>query len=72
MDEVGSLDSSRDLQPIRAKNFINRLHLVLHACVQIFDVIFFGVKIWNGLSKTMRYRLTDIVYAYNFPEGRIR
>ena len=29
MDEVGSLDSSRDLQPIHAKIFINRLYLVL-------------------------------------------
>ena len=41
MDYVGSLDSSRDLQPIHAKGFINRLHLVLHACVEIFDVTFF-------------------------------
>ena len=29
MDSVGSLDSSRDLQPIHAKIFVNRLHLVL-------------------------------------------
>jgi len=29
MDQVGSLDSSRDLQPICAKNFINKLHLIL-------------------------------------------
>ena len=29
MDYVGSLDSSCDLQPIHAKSFINRLHLVL-------------------------------------------
>jgi hypothetical protein len=29
MDLVGSLDSSRDLQPIHAKSFINRLHLIL-------------------------------------------
>jgi hypothetical protein len=29
MDYVGSLDSSRDLQPIHTKSFINRLHLVL-------------------------------------------
>ena len=29
MDQVGSLDSSRDLQSIHAKNFVNRLHLVL-------------------------------------------
>ena len=41
MDYVGSLDSSRDLQPIHAKNFINKFHLVLHACVKIFDVTFF-------------------------------
>ena len=29
IDWVGSLDSSRDLQPIYAKSFVNRLHLVL-------------------------------------------
>ena len=29
MDYVGSLDSSCNLQPIHAKSFINRLHLVL-------------------------------------------
>ena len=38
MDYVGSLDSSCDLQPIYAKSFINRLHLVLHICVETFDV----------------------------------
>jgi len=42
-DYVGSLDSSRDLQPIHAKSFVNRLYLVLHACVETFDVIFFCV-----------------------------
>ena len=45
MDYVGSLDSSRDLQPIRAKSFVNRLHLVLYACGQTFHVMFLGVKI---------------------------
>ena len=29
IDSVGSLDSSRDLQPTHAKSFVNRLHLVL-------------------------------------------
>ena len=42
---VGSLDSSCDLQPIRAKNFVNRFRLILHACVQIFDVMFLSVQI---------------------------
>ena len=37
----GSLDSSRDLQPIHTKSFVNRLHLVHHACVETFDVTFF-------------------------------
>ena len=41
MDYVGSLDSSRDLQPIHAKKFINRLHLVFYTCIEIFDVMFF-------------------------------
>ena len=43
MDYVGSLDSSRDLQPIHAKSFINRLHLIIHTCVETFDVMFFCV-----------------------------
>ena len=57
MDWVGSLDSSRDLQPIYAKNFVNRLHLVHHACVEIFDVMVFcvygvyGVRSKQGLNK---------------------
>ena len=29
MDKVGSLDSSRDLQPNHAKSFVNILYLVL-------------------------------------------
>ena len=41
MDLVGSLDSSRDLQPIHVKCFVNKFHLVFHTCVKIFDVIFF-------------------------------
>ena len=41
IDYVGSLDSSRDLQHIHAKNFVNRFHLVLHTCVEIFNVMFF-------------------------------
>ena len=41
MNKVGSLDSSRDLQPIYAKSFVSRLHLVLYTCVEIFDVTFF-------------------------------
>jgi len=45
MNLVCSLDSSRDLQPIRVKSFINRLYLVLHIYVQTFNVTFFGVKI---------------------------
>ena len=50
IDYVGSLDSSRDLQPIHAKNFVNRLHLVFHACVETFDVTFFLRlrDLWGG------------------------
>ena len=57
MDYVGSLDSSRDLQPIHIKNFVNRLHLVLHVCVETFNVMFFlclrvyGVRIKHSLGK---------------------
>ena len=35
------LDSSRDLQPIYAKSFVNRLYLVLYTFVEIFDVMVF-------------------------------
>ena len=49
MDYVGSLDSSRDLQHIHAKNFVNRFHLVLHTCVEIFDVTFFlHLRVYGG------------------------
>ena len=45
VDKVGSLDSSCDLQLIRVKNFTNKFYLVLlHTCVQSFDVMFLGVK----------------------------
>ena len=29
-----------DLQPNRVKSFVNRFHLILHACVQTCDVMF--------------------------------
>ena len=50
IDHVGSLDSSRNLQPIHTKSFVNRLHLVLHACVETFDVMFFLRlrDLWGG------------------------
>ena len=46
----GSLDSSRDLQPIYTKNFVNRLYLVLYACVKTFDVtVFLRLQgLWGG------------------------
>ena len=47
MDQVGSLDSSRDLQLIRAKSFVNRFYLVLNACVITPDVMFLGVNFLN-------------------------
>ena len=47
MHYVGSLDLSRDLQLIRAKGFVNKFYLILHTCVQIFDVTVVGVKFWD-------------------------
>ena len=41
IDYVCSLDSSRNLQPIYAKSFVNRFYLLLHVCVKTFDVMFF-------------------------------
>ena len=46
---IGSLDSSRDLQPIHEeKKFVNKFHLVLHTYVKIFDVTFFCVHGFTG------------------------
>jgi len=51
MDCIGDIfyynrmDSSRDLQSICTKSFVNRHHLILYTCVQIFDVMFLDVKI---------------------------
>ena len=53
MNQVGSLDSSRDLQPFHVKSFVNRLHLVLHACVEIFDVTFFYVYSFMGWERAL-------------------
>ena len=33
------------------KSFVTRFYLILHACVQIFDVMFSGVKFWD-LNRT--------------------
>ena len=42
----GSGPPGRDTdKPIYAKSFINRLHLVLHACVETFDVTIF-LRLW--------------------------
>ena len=43
MDYVGSLDSSRDLQPIYGNFFVNILHLILYVCIEIFNVMFFCI-----------------------------
>jgi hypothetical protein len=48
MDYFGSKDSSRDFTPSCVISFSFRLHLMLHACVQIFDVMdekFLGEKL---------------------------
>jgi len=50
MDKVGSLDSPRDLQPIRAKGFVNRFYLVLP--IQTFNVMFLGVNFLNLTTGT--------------------
>ena len=44
MDQVGSLDSSRDLPLIYAKSFVNKLYLLFHTCVETFDITFFSVS----------------------------
>ena len=51
---MGSLDSSRDLQPIHAKSFVNRLHLVLHACIETFDVTVF-LRLWVGTKQSPKW-----------------
>ena len=59
MITVASLDSSRDLQPIHTKSFINRLHLVLHVCVKIFDVTFF---LFTELEKVKMPEEAPVLY----------
>ena len=44
MDVVGSLDSSRDLQLICVKSFVNKFYLILYACVQTLNVMGFRVN----------------------------
>ena len=58
MNEVDSLNSSHDLQSIRAKSFISRFYLVLHACVQTFDVMFLDVN-FIDLNK-VSFRSLDV------------
>jgi len=55
---VGSLDSSRDLQHIYVKSFVNKLHLVLYACVEIFDVTFFCIYGVYGVGTRALVSLT--------------
>ena len=49
MDYLASLDSSRDLQPICAKSFINRLHLVLQ-----IDLLLILAPEYSVLYETVR------------------
>ena len=53
MDEVDLLDSSRDLQPIHAKSFINRLYLVLLNGKILFQKIF-GRETKHGLMSAKK------------------
>ena len=48
MDYVGSLDSSRDLQPIHAKSFVNRFHLILQ--ISKISTIKFYARTKEGLT----------------------
>jgi len=50
MDKLGSLDSSRDLEPIRVKSFINRYHLVL-----LNAKILFPKFLENGTKQDLIY-----------------
>ena len=64
---IGFISRFSDLQPIRVTTFINRLHLVLNAYVQIFDVMFLGVKIWDLNTPKMvaiNYICTPIKYNH--------
>ena len=61
------LDSSRDLQLILAKSFVNRFYLILHLCVQIFDVMFLGVNfmVLNKVALNICYLTTHNLWCYN-------
>ena len=64
MDYVASLDSSRDLRPIHVKNFINRLHLILYTCIEIFDSTFFFCGVYGCLKKLRQMWLVALVRAH--------
>jgi hypothetical protein len=44
---IGLKDSSRDFTVNCAISFLFRLHLMLHACVAKFNVMFWDEKFWN-------------------------
>ena len=52
MAQLGSKNSSRNLHMNYAIGFFFCPHLILHACVQTFDVIFCG-KIFFNLNKAL-------------------
>jgi hypothetical protein len=47
MDQLGLKDSSRDFTVNCAISFLFRLHLMLHACVARFDVMFWDENFWE-------------------------
>ena len=58
------IDSSRDLQPICAKYFVNRFYLILYAYVQIFDVIFLNINFINLYRALNKSRIHAVALAW--------
>ena len=46
MARLGSKDSSRNLHANYAIGFLFYLHLMVHVCVQTFNVMFMAKKFW--------------------------
>ena len=54
MAQLGSKNSSRNLHMNYAIGFFFCPHLILHVCVQTFDVTFLAKNFWD-LNKANRY-----------------
>ena len=63
MDQIGSLDPYRDLQPIRTKNFVNKFYLVLQIS-KIPSQNFFAFT-WQGTKHSLNSKISHSKLHYS-------